>query len=267
MEKNRLWYIVKGYNFGDVDNSVCTAFGSVYCAVANHASHAISKVNAFLKKYPWEEPNSPVKGTSSMHEEAFLCPVGNQSAYDAQNDDVYVYDDNILLYNSEFERRVWRAAIRDVRANPQRPVVSFDDAVTQFLQHPLRFQDLPETAICDMKIGAVEKSRDNVQDELNRRFSAPSYQSFVRCVQEENRAMDNEFIDELPEYDRKVVRADIELAELKSFEFMGVGHQTMCLANGDAVFDKAFPEVQDTFQAARERSNPVDDKVVEHDGF
>ena len=79
--------------------------------------------------------------------------------------------------------------------------------------------------------------------------------------------MDNEFIDELPEYDRKVVRADIELAELKSFEFMGVGHQTMCLANGDAVFDKAFPEVQDTFQVSRERSNPVNDKVVEHDGF
>ena len=267
MSDEKLWCVVKGYDFGDIDSGTCAGFGGVYHTRANSASFAANKVDAFLKRHPECMPNSPMNGTTSMSQDGFLCVVGCEPVDDIAERGVSVEKRNILLYNNAMQRRVFRDVTRNACLQQQSPVVSFDDAIIQFLQYPLKFRDLPETIICNMKIGAVEKSRDSVQDELNRRFSAPSYQSFVRCVQEENRAMDNEFIDELPEHDRNVVRADIELAELKSFEFMGVGRQMMCLANGDAVFDKAFPEVQYTLQAARERSNPVDDKVVEHDGF
>ena len=251
MSEKRLWYIVKGYDFGDVDNGICTAFGSVYCAVANHASDAIRQVNAFLSKNPGAEPNSPMKGTTSMYEEAFLRPVGNQAPSAAQADGVYVYDENILLYNSESERHAWRAATRDVRAKPQRPVISFDDAISQFIKYPDRFKAMPDTDIAVMKAGTVDKSRRDIQRELQR-FTGPQYPAFIRSLQGKPFSkIDEEFIGNLPENDKKVLMADIALSELKPFTFMGVTRNFMCLQGGDVVFDRAFPEETDKLKELR----------------
>ena len=267
MSEKRLWYIVKGYDFGNVDDDICTAFGSVYCAVANHASDAIQQVNAFLRKNPGAGPNSPMKGTTSMHEEAFLRPVGNQAPSAAQADGVYVYDENILLYNSESERHAWRAATRDVRAKPQRPVISFDDAIDQFIKYPDRFKTMSDTDIAVMKAGTVEKSRHNIQWELQR-FTGPQYPAFIRSLQGQPFSkVDEEFIEKLPENDKKVLMADIALSELKPFTFMGVTRNFMCLQGGDVVFDRAFPEETDKLKELRKDMSLDESEGLEDEGL
>lgn len=267
MSEKRLWYIVKGYDFGDVDNGICTAFGSVYCAVANHTSDAIKKVNDFLRKNPGAEPYSPMKGTISMHEEAFLRPVGSQAPSAAQPDGVYVHDKNILLYNSESERHAWLAATRDARVKPQRPVISFDDAVDQFIKFPDRFKTMPDTDIVVMKAGTVEKSRRDIQRELQR-FTGPQYPVFIRSLQGEPFSKaDEEFIGNLPENDKKVVMADIALSELKPFTFMGVTRNFMCLQGGDVVFDRAFPESRDKLNELRKDMSLGESEGSEGESF
>lgn len=267
MSEKRLWYIVKGYDFGDVDNDIRTAFGSVYCTVANHAFNAIQQVNAFLRRNPGREPNPSMKGTTSMHEEAFLRPVGNQAPSAAQADGVYVYDENILLYNSESERHAWRAATRDVRVKPQRPVVSFNDAVDQFIRYPDRFKTMPDTDIVIMKAGAVEKSRRNIQGELQR-FTGPQYPAFIRSLQGKPFSeADEEFIGKLPENDKKVLMADIALSELKPFTFMGVTRSFMCLQDGNVVFDEAFPDSKDKLNELRKDMSLDESEGSEVEGF